>query len=154
MKLFRAQFDTRHFDFEGYGHTEKEAIDVCYEGWLDHCRNYNPCAEIDPDYVKREDIGAYEIQTGLAYRDREPIGEGIPTTLKSVTVTTHHLDGPPTVETVELALPDIEEPKDFWCDCTESPGSDFHDDVYDDDGRRTEKHHYTCQACGKVTQIG
>lgn len=73
MDLFRAYFDTRHFDFEGYGKTAEEAVEVCYAGWLQHCRSYRPDMAIDPDYVKKEDIGVYRIAVGSAYRDREPI---------------------------------------------------------------------------------
>ena len=73
MSIFRACFDTRHFDFEGYGATSDEAIEVCYAGWLKHCERYNPNASIDPAYVSREDIGVYPIDIGNAYRDREPI---------------------------------------------------------------------------------
>lgn len=73
MKLFRAYFDTRHFDFEGYGKTAEEAIEVCYAGWVKHCRTYRPDMEIDPDYVKKDDISVYEIAIGEAYRDRDTI---------------------------------------------------------------------------------
>jgi len=73
MALFRAHFDTRHFDFEGYGSTTDEAIDVCYGGWLEHCNHYCPGETIDPNYVTREDISAYEVVVGKAYRDREII---------------------------------------------------------------------------------
>lgn len=74
--LFRAYFDTRHFDFEGYGRTAEEAIDACYQGWLDHCAHYRPGVHIDVDYVKRDEISVYEVRIGHAYRDREPIESG------------------------------------------------------------------------------
>jgi len=73
MNLFRAHFDTRHFEFEGYGNTEEQAREVCYAGWLEHCKSYNPNAEVDPDYVSKDDIAVYAIQMGKAYRDREAI---------------------------------------------------------------------------------
>lgn len=38
--------------------------------------------------------------------------------------------------------------QNMWCRCKESPGSDYHDDA------PGSKHHWTCQKCGKVTQIG
>jgi hypothetical protein len=75
-RLFRAYFDTRHFDFEGYGATAEEAIDVCYQGWVDHCAHYRPGVPIDVDYVQRDEIGVYEIRVGHAYRDRESIETG------------------------------------------------------------------------------
>lgn len=73
MSLFRAYFDTRHFDFEGYGETADEAVEVCYSGWLEHCKALRREVAIDPDYVSRSDIGVYAIVCGKAYRDREPI---------------------------------------------------------------------------------
>ena len=73
MALFRAYFDTRHFDFEGYGTTADEAIDVCYAGWIEHAQSYHPGEHIDPDYVSRDDISAYKIEVGRAYRDRDTI---------------------------------------------------------------------------------
>lgn len=38
---------------------------------------------------------------------------------------------------------------DFWCKCGNPSGqSNFHDDSFG------VKHHYTCNDCGKVTQVG
>lgn len=38
--------------------------------------------------------------------------------------------------------------QNMWCRCKESPGSNYHPD------EPGSKHHWTCQKCGKVTQIG
>lgn len=73
MTLYRANIGTLHFEFEGYGSTAEEAVAVCHDGWLTHCRKYRPRTTIDPEYIKAEDITAYEIALGTAYRDREPI---------------------------------------------------------------------------------
>ena len=73
VKLFRAYFETRHFDFEGYGETAEEAVEVCFAGWRIHRQTYRKGAAIDPSYVNRDDIGVYEIEVGKAYRDREDI---------------------------------------------------------------------------------
>ena len=73
MPLFRAHFDTRHFEFEGYGRTADEAIEVCYAGWIEHAKSYNPSDNVDPNYVTRDDIAVYPIEVGKAYRDREAI---------------------------------------------------------------------------------
>ena len=74
--------------------------------------------------------------------------------MKSVEVTTWSADGTKSTKTVELDLPNDAPVTDFWCECAEDHGSDFHDDEYDEEGRRTSKHHYTCRSCGKVTQVG
>ena len=159
MGLFRAYFDTRHFDFEGYGSTEEEAVDVCYAGWLLHCKSYRPGMEIDPDYVKKDEIGVYEIKIGMAYRDREPIatrGYRLELPCKKTPVEVHTLteDGSEKVETVELDVPETKEEDDFWCKCEQPTDWDFWDDEFDDEGKLVSKHHYTCSICKKVTQIG
>jgi hypothetical protein len=52
------------------------------------------------------------------------------------------------------------EPADesFWCECDEQPGINksvtYHADQHDNDGARTSKHHWTCDGCGKTTQVG
>ena len=46
---------------------------------------------------------------------------------------------------------------DGWCDCDAQEkgcGTYFIDDEYDKDGNRTEKHHYRCNACDGITQVG
>lgn len=35
-----------------------------------------------------------------------------------------------------------------WCKCGKDYGSDYHPD------NAGMKHHYTCQKCGKITQVG
>lgn len=76
-KLYRAWVETRRFEFEGYGVTEREAIETCYQAWQDHCaqlmREQPKTCSIDPDAVRLRDISAYEVTLGVTYRDREPI---------------------------------------------------------------------------------
>ena len=45
----------------------------------------------------------------------------------------------------------IYENEDAWCQC-----DDHHDVTFHDDGENDEcyKHHYRCEACKKITQIG
>ena len=38
--------------------------------------------------------------------------------------------------------------KTFWCKCSSPSHTTFHDDTPD------AKHHWTCDDCGKVTQVG
>ena len=69
--VYRAYAETRHFTFEGFGETQDEAIEVCYQGWLLHCKNYRSDVEIDPSYLSKDDIGVYACQLGEGYRDHE-----------------------------------------------------------------------------------
>lgn len=39
-----------------------------------------------------------------------------------------------------------------WCTCKEDHGSTYHPD--DDTNPVCRKHHYTCNKCGKITQVG
>ena len=55
------------------GKTAEEAIEVCYAGWVKHCRTFRPDMEIDPDYVNKDDISVYEIEIGKAFRDHDTI---------------------------------------------------------------------------------
>ena len=67
------------------------------------------------------------------------------------------------VEVDESTLMTEQEIDDFWCSCPppprgQHPDWDFHDDEWvtdpDTGEEYLDKHHYTCRACGKVTQIG
>lgn len=74
MKLYRAHVDSRHFEFEGYGLTERDAVTACMQAWSAHCCQITlHGGTIDRSYIKRDDISAYEIQVGKGYRDRETI---------------------------------------------------------------------------------
>ena len=42
----------------------------------------------------------------------------------------------------------------FWCNCDEDHETTYHDDEYDDAGDRVSKHHYTCNVCNGITQVG
>ncbi len=46
--------------------------------------------------------------------------------------------------------------KHLWCTCPEDSdhNSSYHPDVRANDGTRLEKHHWTCNHCNKITQIG
>jgi hypothetical protein len=48
----------------------------------------------------------------------------------------------------EVQRDGIERRNDLWCKCGAKSGSTFHPDAF------SIKHHYTCNDCGKVVQIG
>jgi hypothetical protein len=72
---------------------------------------------------------------------------------KKVNVTVHSKEG---TEQVELEVDEelLEPVEDFWCECTEETESHYWPDEFDDEGKRTSKHHWTCATCGLVKQIG
>lgn len=45
--------------------------------------------------------------------------------------------------------------KEFWCSCgNPSESSYFHDDGQGTGPSCVQKHHYHCDDCGKITQVG
>jgi hypothetical protein len=70
--MFRAYFDSRHFEFEAYGSTREKAIAALKKGLSAHGRN---CRDITSNWWKEygEDINCYEINLNHAYRDRSEI---------------------------------------------------------------------------------
>ena len=77
-KIFRGELDTRHFTFEAYGNTKKEAIDTLIKCCKKHCKQYK-CSWVEfkshclpSDESEWEDM-VYEIKIGVFYRDKEKI---------------------------------------------------------------------------------
>ena len=53
----------------------------------------------------------------------------------------------------ELKLFELEEEENMWCKCENKSGQvTYHED--DEDGAAVLKHHWTCNDCGKIKQIG
>lgn len=155
-KMFRAHFQTRDFEFEGYGTTNDEAVDACYEGWVRHCYGYRPGVQLDVSLVSKEDISVYEVKATVPYRDHEEI-EPAPAGKELVVVEVQKLGEAPEFQilAMEEGFSERRKIEDFWCECEEETESEFHDDEFDSEtGERVSKHHWTCRSCGKVKQIG
>jgi len=58
-------------------------------------------------------------------------------------------DGTGEVDQAELEAYNYE--KNMWCKCKKSPGSHY---VKDNVHARVTKHHWRCDDCNKVTQVG
>jgi hypothetical protein len=73
MTFYKAQFYSRYFDFNAYGKTEAESIEVLKKGLNNHAKQYG----IEPDWWKEYECDIYSIEVGLngCYRDNEPILE-------------------------------------------------------------------------------
>lgn len=78
-KIFIAQFSSRHFDFDGVGKSEREAVDVCLQGMRAHgkqCRLVDDWHDVNdraPWDELRYNFIIREIVIGTAYRDRSEI---------------------------------------------------------------------------------
>jgi hypothetical protein len=93
-KFFLAWYDSRHFDFEGAGATQSEAINVLIQGLRSHAGQYGIAAEwwYEPDMQAAFDDGkprehiedhkrliddgviqVREIELGQPYRDHSPL---------------------------------------------------------------------------------
>lgn len=58
-------------------------------------------------------------------------------------------------EWVQVTKEELEERKDTETKCCDWLEWTYHDDEWcDKTGERLSKHHYTCNHCGEVTQIG
>jgi hypothetical protein len=59
-------------------------------------------------------------------------------------------------EEVELEVDEelLQPVDDFWCTCEKQTESQYWPDEFDEAGRLVSKHHWSCLACGRVTQIG
>lgn len=71
MKVYRALYETRHFEFEGYGLSADEAIDCLIEAWKVHCRQYKVDAYWKKDGIMdiKTNISASEIDVPSGIRD-------------------------------------------------------------------------------------
>lgn len=70
--MFKATLGTRHFNFEAYGQSEREAKQILLRGCQKHCKQ----AQVSFTVFKEEyadDICTYEIKIGVSYRDQEEI---------------------------------------------------------------------------------
>lgn len=67
--LYKAELETRHFSFESYGLSAREARANLVDGLKEHGRQTNL---IEPWYLSYE-INVTPIDIGTAYRDGQPI---------------------------------------------------------------------------------
>lgn len=72
--MIRAYLETRHFDFEGFGETEEQALAVLKRGWDDvHRKQYTDAMPFD-EYLTDADVGFMEVNLGCCYRGGELLG--------------------------------------------------------------------------------
>jgi hypothetical protein len=70
--IYRAQLETRNFDFEAYGETAEKAALTLREGCRKHVTEYR-LIQADFDEVYGPEIRVMPIALGQCYRDREPL---------------------------------------------------------------------------------
>ena len=69
MKIYRAEYDSRNFNFVGYGTTESQAKKALMLALKLHTKQY----KCDTDWYYKDDIYVVEYELGKPYRDREEI---------------------------------------------------------------------------------
>jgi len=71
MKIYRAEYESRNFVFEGFGTTESQAKKVLLQALKLHTKQFN----LDKDWYYKDDIFVLEYEIGTPYRDRSIIKE-------------------------------------------------------------------------------
>lgn len=69
MKLHRALYVSRHFEFEAYGMTADEAGQAMFATLAAHARQYG----LKENWYDTDDISIYPVETGQGLRDRTPV---------------------------------------------------------------------------------
>lgn len=67
--LWKAEFSSRHFDFEAYGNTKLGACEALKLGLKRHAKQ----TKIPSDWFEESDIIVNEFKVGCAYCDRSKI---------------------------------------------------------------------------------
>jgi hypothetical protein len=72
--IFRASVGSKHFDFEGYGHTAEEAFDALRGAIRAHGQHYPVADDWEEEAMRNaQENGIGEILIGAGYRDRSVI---------------------------------------------------------------------------------
>ena len=66
ITVWIASFESRHFNFDGYGRTEEEAIGSLKRVLKNHTRQYQLG---NTDWYCVEDFSLLRVRTGVGYRD-------------------------------------------------------------------------------------
>lgn len=70
MKIYYASAHSRSFDFQAIGSTYNEAIGQLHKGLKAHAKQHN----LDPKWFEEwADIRVEELESGITYKDREPM---------------------------------------------------------------------------------
>ena len=71
MKIYRAEYESRNFHFEGYGTTESQAKKALMLALKRHTKQF----KLDKDWYHKDDIFVLEYEIGEPYRDRSIVKE-------------------------------------------------------------------------------
>jgi len=70
MKIFYATAESRNYSFQAIGATYNEAIGTLHKGLKAHAKQYN----LEPKWFEQwADIRVQELESGITYKDREPM---------------------------------------------------------------------------------
>ena len=73
MKIYKAQYDSRNFSFEGFGKTKDEALATLNKALEIHTKNY----DLEEDWFYKESIEVTEYKIGVPYCDYDEIIEKV-----------------------------------------------------------------------------
>ncbi len=68
--FYRAQYVSRHFEFEAYGATESDAHNAMLQTLKAHARQ---CGGLGRAWFAPDDIYTYPVKLGAGCRDKEPL---------------------------------------------------------------------------------
>lgn len=70
MKIYYATAESRNYSFQAIGATYNEAIGTLHKGLKAHAKQYN----LEPKWFEQwADIRVQELESGITYKDREPM---------------------------------------------------------------------------------
>lgn len=69
MKIYRAYYECRNFDFEAFDKSEEFARALVMKGLVIHTKQYN----LEPDWWNVEGIECDSYELGQTYRDRSKL---------------------------------------------------------------------------------
>lgn len=72
--MIKATFETKHFLFEGYGTTEKDAFKALEVGWWKHAQQL-PEADQDLLWNSADDVAYQTFELGQCFRDGQVIAK-------------------------------------------------------------------------------
>ena len=71
MKIYRAEYESRNFVFEGYGMTETKARSALMKALRHHTKQF----KLDKGWYEKDDIFVLPYELDKPYRDRQEIKE-------------------------------------------------------------------------------
>ena len=69
--IYRATYESSHFEFEAYGLTSSEALKALKAGLEKHTEQY----DLERGWYSKDDLNIYTFELGVPYRDTDVISD-------------------------------------------------------------------------------